>query len=178
MRLSKVTGLALFLAVILLMVVPLVNYLAAQAAAARAQPCKETLRHVAAGIAMYCQDYDEYYPIAARWTVDVTPYIKFSAIPPCPMDGAQKDSYALNVNVSGRPLHSIPNPAALPVLFESNLHAPNAAGGPNAAAAPGRHVDGNHYTFADATVRWLATPPGFGAPYVHPRVSGRGSDEP
>jgi prepilin-type processing-associated H-X9-DG protein len=93
----------------------------------------------------------------------------------CPSDTAPAPScrYALNSALGGGRLKRVSDPAATVLLFESDLHIPNAAGGPEVVAPPRHELksDGSwsspkagNYVFADGHVKALPAVPAFGNP--------------
>jgi prepilin-type processing-associated H-X9-DG protein len=156
--------------------------------AARTTTCKSNLKQLSAALLLYAADHDDRLP-ARAWTDAIQSYI-----PPrvgdrsdptlgrrlrCPSDivGSPAPSYAVNSSTCGR--KAVNSPASVVLLFESNLHRRNAAGGRETVARPARHPlagspDGNVYAFLDGHVKWLREAPDF----AYPPDSGRAGNRP
>jgi prepilin-type processing-associated H-X9-DG protein len=134
--------------------VALAAWVSAQQGDRAAITCVSNLRQLSTAMLMYNQDYDEMYPPAERWSPGILPYHKNTSILNCPADTG-KPSYAMNRNLSMGSIAKVTRPADWILLFESNLHKPNAAGTKEAVANPPRHNGGNNWAYADGHVKWL-----------------------
>lgn len=135
--------------------------------------CMSNMKQLSLGLMMYVQDYDEKFPPVIQWTPGVEPYVKNRDIYHCPSDPGQH-SYAMNANLCCGSLAAVAEPAKITMLFESNLHKPNAAGTATVVAKPPRHEGMNNYSFTDGHVKAFAAPPAFGRPLLPPAVNDSG----
>ncbi len=81
---------------------------------ARRMSCLSNMKMLALSVSMYCQDYDERMPHAAKSQDQTYPYFKNGQILACPEGG----TYAMNDKLSGRLLWEIPDPARTILLYE------------------------------------------------------------
>jgi prepilin-type processing-associated H-X9-DG protein len=137
--------------------------------------CRSNLRQLSAGLQMYSQDYDGYYPGAGEWDTLAWPYVKNEIAYRCREDvrahrrawegtPRAKNSYAFNPNLDQRPVKSVPRPESTVALFESDLHVAGANGLSGAVASPPRHKGVNYFGFVDGHVKWQVTTADFGEP--------------
>jgi prepilin-type N-terminal cleavage/methylation domain-containing protein/prepilin-type processing-associated H-X9-DG protein len=130
--------------------------------AARSTSCKNNVKQLATGWAMYAQDYDETtVPIrilgagttAFRWNEIIQPYVKNMQVLTCPSNSRKGIAYTYNFSSggpNGRALAAIPLPAQTPIYidaFGSNdplqslcFIIPGGTGGPNTII--GRRLNG------------------------------------
>jgi prepilin-type processing-associated H-X9-DG protein len=122
--------------------------------------CPSNLKQLATGFAMYQQDYDGRFPPCAGWGSALQPYVKNEALMRCPEDD-KRWSYALNSNLDRALISDIRSPERIALLFDSDLHTPNACGLAKDAVF-NRHNGGANWAFVDGHVRRLEAAPAFG----------------
>jgi prepilin-type processing-associated H-X9-DG protein len=115
------------------------------------------LKQIELGILQYAEDHDETYPDAANWIDEILPYLgNRDAVFHDPSAPAGENwSYALNSNLSGKPLAQFDAPADTVAVFESNADTKNASDTGESVPIPGRHMGGTDYAFADGHVKWF-----------------------
>jgi prepilin-type processing-associated H-X9-DG protein len=91
--------------------------------AAKRAACTSNMKQLAMAMLMYSQDYDGKFPIAARWDVDIQPYIKNTVVLRCPAR-PYPNGYAFNSLLSGVDSNRLVSPASVPMLFESSSGSP------------------------------------------------------
>ena len=126
---------------------------------ARRASCQSNLKQLGLGVAQYTQDYDERMPLDARWSGNISPYIKSEQVFRCASDagedaGARRAlSYAFNGNGAARGLSNFSAPAATVTLFEISSNSPDMAiyvSAPQIVGDIGCAYFGNgYYAFAD-----------------------------
>ena len=112
-------------------------------AQAREAVCMNNMTQLGLGLMMYAADHEDKFPEASAWCDALTKSGSVPGVPvfQCPEAMSLKCGYALNENLSGLTLDSIPSPAETVLLFESDVGW-NAAGGPEAMISKPRHPDG------------------------------------
>lgn len=145
--------------------------------AARTAACRSNLKQLAGALRLYAEDADGRLPPVAVWSDAVRsnlpePSDSYAAdiarVLTCPGDNVGTgNSYAMNEALSGLALVKASDPTAIVLLFESNLHVPNAAGSAKDLAVPERHPSSpgnrnNNFAFLDGHVKWSEDPPPFG----------------
>lgn len=130
-----------------------VNY--ARPAAQRAA-CASNMKQLAAGLMMYCQDYDGKFPVAARWDTDVMPYIKNMTVLRCPARPVP-NGYAFNSRLSTVDSTRLANAANVPMFFESSMGSPGTADPLTSFLAP--HNGNGGVAYADGHVQFVTKAP-------------------
>lgn len=118
--------------------------------------CLSNMKQLAAGLMMYCQDYDGKFPIAARWDTDLMPYIKNTNVLRCPSRPSM-NGYAFNSRLSGVDSNHLASSAAVPMLFESSVGSPGTADPLTSFLMP--HDGSGAIAFADGHVKLVTTAP-------------------
>jgi prepilin-type processing-associated H-X9-DG protein len=117
--------------------------------------CMSNMKQLALGVLMYCQDYDEQFPIADRWCETTMPYIKNESCYTCPSDDAPW-SYAINYKLSRQALGKVESPAYTVMLFETEPSRKNAydkgAQPGDSMALPPRHGEVSNFAWTDGHV--------------------------
>lgn len=114
------------------------------------QQCLSNVKQIAMAMLMYSQDYDE-MQVGNGWTDSLLPYVKAAAVFRCPevaRDGGPA-GYAMNEEISGKPLSSVQNPASTAAVFDSTLEGSAPVGAWTAVPDPPRHPDGNSISYVD-----------------------------
>jgi prepilin-type processing-associated H-X9-DG protein len=140
--------------------VPLLGTLGLPREGAKAPNCRSNLKQLATGFSMYQQDYDGRFPPCASWSSVLQPYVKNDAFMRCPQDH-QSWSYAFNSNLDRALISDVRSPDRVTLLFESDIHTPNACGLAKDAVF-NRHDAGANWAFVDGHVHWLPVAPVFG----------------
>lgn len=122
--------------------------------------CQSNLKQLATGFAMYQQDYDGRFPPCATWSSVLRAYTKNDALMRCPKD-PKRWSYAFNSNLDRVLISDIPSPDRIALLFDSDIHTPNACGLAKDAVF-NRHYGAANWAFVDGHIRSLKTAPPFG----------------
>jgi prepilin-type processing-associated H-X9-DG protein len=122
--------------------------------------CQSNLKQLATGFAMYQQDYDGRFPPCSQWSAVLQAYVKNDALMRCPKD-SKRWSYGFNANLDRALISDIPSPDRIALLFDSDLHTPNACGLARDAVFK-RHNGGANWAFVDGHIRWLTAAPAFG----------------
>ena len=81
---------------------------------ARQESCLANEKQIVLAMAMYCQDFDEHYPMSSNWQDAIIPYIKNDQILLCPSGGG----YEYNKNLSLFPFDKIRQPSTTGALYE------------------------------------------------------------
>jgi len=120
--------------------------------------CSGNMRKL--GIAFICYEADHgRFPDADRWVDQVCPYVKDWDAFRCPEDSSgQRSSYAMNKNLSRRPLKEIENTHSTVLLYETIRPGKNPAGTGKDILPQGRHsiklwakIRPHYFVFADGT---------------------------
>ncbi len=128
---------------------------------ARKATCQCNMKNLAFSMQLYTQDYDQRFAPVGTWTTSLFPYVKSQAGYCCPTvspgmrapAGATVPSdYAYNAALGSTRIDKVASPAQSVVFFEGTPS--SAAGGPRDVAAPGRHLGGNSFVFADGHIKW------------------------
>lgn len=122
--------------------------------------CGENQRHLAQGILMYAQDYDEHLPIAGKWMDASSPYVGNKLDFRCPgvvRRHQEGFGYGFNSDLSSRAVPTIKNPSMTPLIYDSEDRRWNATGPGLREEADARrhsyhHIGKNFYTFLDGHV--------------------------
>lgn len=64
--------------------------------------CINNMKHLALGLIMYSNDWDEMLPPADRWSEAISPYIKSTSLYVCPQAPQLRCGYALNRVIAGK----------------------------------------------------------------------------
>lgn len=138
------------------------------AAQANRQTCEEQLRQIASAIQLYSASSDDMLPDPAKWLDQVSIYLPNPPRLHCPEDPKPGISYAMNRNLAGKRRREIANPSAVPLVYESTLHARNASDTGQSYPASAWHDAGNLVLYLDGSVRLTVTKPSFDAPSAPP----------
>jgi len=138
------------------------------AAQANRQACEEQLRQLSSAIQLYAASSDDMLPDPARWLDQIAMYLPQPARLHCPADAKPGVSYAMNRNLAGKRRREVANPTMVPLLFESGLHARNAADTGQSWPDPAWHPGGVLVLYLDGSVRLTAAKPSFEAPKAPP----------
>jgi hypothetical protein len=138
------------------------------AAQATRQACEEQLRQISSAIQLYAAASDDMLPDPSRWLDQIAMYLPQPAKLHCPGDPKGGVSYAMNRNLAGKRRRDIANPAMVPLVHESTLHARNAADTGQSWPGSAWHVGGNLVLYLDGSVRLTAAKPSFDAPKAPP----------
>ncbi len=122
----------------------------------------ENLKIISLALVQYTQDHDEFYPDAAHWMDELSPYIKDKTVFFDPFQpNAQRYGYAFNRNCSGKTIAAFAEPAEVVSIFDSTLGTQNASDtGQSLALRPIQRIGESSstaysgYSFADGHVRW------------------------
>ena len=134
--------------------------------AAMKSACYSNLKQLSTGFLMYSVDYDDTAMPAENWHSALEPYTKNTTLFHCRK--AQHDSdqsafgYAYNVTLSKSKLPAEGKRGKTVLFFDSTVLTPNATGGKEIVARPGRHAGTNNFAFLDNTVKGIkdGTDPG------------------
>lgn len=135
--------------------------------------CQTNLKLIGLGMMQYVRDYDEKYPVAARWADDLVPYSinhnsparTYENLFRCPTSASY---YAFNGFYTQLSMTADETPATSPLAYDVSAghNAPNLSGSgslwpisPVHEFGPKR---GNNVLFADAHVKMVSAKPGFG----------------
>ena len=110
---------------------------------AKGAACRSNLKQISQATLLYAEDHDGRLPPADRWGSAVPR--QSSAILSCPTHGWELPGYAMSWDMSSRLVRSIPDPTSAPLVFDSDLTGPNAAGSLADLPSPPRH--GGTWTF-------------------------------
>lgn len=131
---------------------------------ARKSTCQSNLKQLGLAMLQYCRDYDEMFPMAAKWDA-LSPYAKNSELFHCP---SASNGYAMNTHLSHANMARVTHPATTPALYDSMLGRKNAHDTGASWPSPPRHLEGNNMLYTDAHVKWLRQAPTFD-PLPRPR---------
>jgi prepilin-type processing-associated H-X9-DG protein len=123
---------------------------------ARLATCSSNLRQLVQAQQLYAQDNGDRFPAAARWGDALRPYASSPELFRCPsVDRSQGFGYAMNVRLSRKEVKALPNPAQVPLLYDSSNLAWNAHDPVTSLPNPPRHGGNkvNNIAFADGTAR-------------------------
>jgi prepilin-type processing-associated H-X9-DG protein len=102
---------------------------------ARQVSCLSNCKQMGLAAMMYMQDYDETLPPKnAKWTELYTPYIKNPDVYRCPAVRSAPYGYAMNPEPLGQKLEKIKDPAAIKLLYDSDVTGPDTLAAPEAIA--------------------------------------------
>jgi len=138
------------------------------AAQANRQACEEQLRQLSSALQLYATSSDDMLPDPARWLDQIAMYLPQPPHLHCPADPKAGVSYAMNRNLAGKRRREIADPKMVPLLFESGLHARNAADTGQSWPDPAWHAGGVLVLYLDGSVRLTAARPSFEAPKAPP----------
>lgn len=116
--------------------------------------CAAQLKQLSTALQMYCQDNDGRLPPGDAWADGLLRYTRDSDLLICPSRPGLLSGYAFRSEFARLPLNRIPVPEETPLLFESVLGVPNAAGGLESFTAP--HRGKGNVVFADGHVKSYA----------------------
>lgn len=126
------------------------------------QSCLSKVKQLGIVAMMYAQDHDETLPEADKWMDQLLPYLMNNEdILKCPAAPELEYGYAMNEALSGMKLDNVKDVSATVLFFESALGTRNASGGPAAVCEPGRHNEGNNYSYVDGHAQWSTSVPSF-----------------
>jgi hypothetical protein len=118
---------------------------------ARQTACFQNLHAIGSGLLLYAQDWDDTFPLAARWgdaaAGKVNPELARTMFHCAEAHSAY--GYGFNINLDRLP---VPKPIFAEqtvMLFEANASSRNAAGDRSLVAHPARHLGTDSYAFAD-----------------------------
>ena len=114
------------------------------------------LRTIGIALTQYVQDNDEFYPRAAHWMDDLSPYLKDKTVLFDPFQpGARRYGYALNRTCSGKSLAAFAHPWETIAVFDSTLGTRNASDTSESLRVSGTGgMSGSNYLFVDEHVKW------------------------
>ncbi len=117
------------------------------------------LKAIGIALTQCVQDHDEFYPHAAHWMDDLSPYLKDKAVLFDPFQpGARRYGYALNRNCSGKSLAAFAHPWETIAVFDSTLGTRNASDmGQSLRVTIAGNMSGGSYLFVDGHVKWNRT---------------------
>ncbi|MBM3496971.1 MAG: hypothetical protein FJX72_22010 [Armatimonadetes bacterium] len=130
-----------------------VSLVGSQLHANRASACRQHLRLLARGMALYALDWDERLPLAGSWGAAVREHLsspEASDAFRCP-SSSSPFGYAFNSAVSGIRLTSTSPPSRVVVLFECDARSLNTSGGRDLLVRAPRHAI-DYYLYADLDV--------------------------
>jgi prepilin-type processing-associated H-X9-DG protein len=99
--------------------------------------CMANLRVMSSAMLVYSEDNDGRLPPAATWC-DILPDNR-EYNPTCPKALDHRFGYAVSKALSGTQVKAIPTPGAAPLIFDSRIKGPNAAGDLSSLPDPPRH---------------------------------------
>lgn len=147
--------------------------------AAQMRDCQSNLKAIGLAMSQYMRDYDEKYPVAARWMDDLKPYANYSAKlrklsydqqMSCPTSGA---FYAYNRFYSGLNQALDDTVEETPLAFDVATGARNFSDDGGLWPLPPVHQigfeRGNNVLFADGHVKWMREKPLFRALSSNPK---------
>jgi len=136
-----VAGIAVSLAVLLVLAGSVLSAHNRQRERVMQTMCNSQMKQLAIGTLLYAQDHNLYLPDAANWQQELAPYIRARQ---CPKGG----TYAMNPKLSRMHMSQLPDHGVTTVLFyeadDSGKPLPKAHG-----------PEGANYAFADGHVKWL-----------------------
>lgn len=123
--------------------------------------CLMNLRSIGAGLLLYAEATDGRLPYRdVGWMDSLTEYVNGDLVFACPVQRRMDPrtyGYAMNEDLVGKPLKSIPDHTKAPVVFDSNRIERNAFAGIGSLPDPGRHANGrkNSVLFLDGRTEAL-----------------------
>jgi prepilin-type processing-associated H-X9-DG protein len=120
-----------------------------------ATDCLSNLKQLAVAALMWAQDHDEVLPPAANWGPELLPYLKNDQVFRCPEAPELACGYAYNLEVAGRKLADIAQPAEAVLFYESTIGRLDAADKGESQPQPGRHQGANNLAYVDGHAKWL-----------------------
>ena len=126
--------------------------------------CLRNVKVMGLGCLMYSEDYDNRFPLTARWMDDLQGYVKSEATLHCPSFshplGNSKEAlakvpygYAMNRFLSGSNAVKLAEPHEKPLIYESIELGRDVSGFLTDVPNPGRHGGSNEFAFADGHAR-------------------------
>lgn len=122
--------------------------------------CQSRLKQMGFAMGLYVRDYDEVFPIAAKWDA-LSPYARGNELFHCP---SVPNGYAMNTHLDRASASAITNPATMPEFFDSTIGRKNAHDTGQSWPSPPRHSRGNGVVFVDGHAAWLSRRPAFTPP--------------
>lgn len=128
--------------------------------AAHKSQCQSNVKRLSMGMLMYSHDFDEHFPVSARWTDLIAPelrkdssYVKSADGDPFGCPAAQTPaSYGMNAALSRTSLATISAPSETVLLFEADGPIRSFSGGANNVAWS-RHLEAPNFAYADGHVK-------------------------
>jgi len=117
----------------------------------------KNLRDIGIALTLYTQDHDEFFPDAAHWMDELSPYLKDKTVFFDPFQpGARHYGYAFNRNCSGKSLAAFAHPWETIAVFDSTLGTRNASNtGQSLRGAAEGTTRGSNYLLVDGHVKHL-----------------------
>ena len=112
--------------------------------------CRANVKQMAMAMEMYAADYEDRLPPAERWHEVLSPYLMNTNVYICPARPDLPRGYAMNARLSAAPRSAVVGEGQAPLLFETDVRRPRAAGSPADAAY--RHPGGAFFGYADGSV--------------------------
>jgi len=110
----------------------------------RRMSCLSNMKQLDMGLLFYQNDNNDFMPKAAKWADSAHPYIEFESVYRCPAIRPEKDAFghAFYSPMSEKKTAKLPNPAGVPILFDSTDLSWNANGPLSLIPPAGRHPGG------------------------------------
>jgi prepilin-type processing-associated H-X9-DG protein len=118
----------------------------------RKAACQSNLKELDLAVLMYCQDFDQRFPMAYNWSDAVYPYVMNQEVYVCPSMPYMPCGYAYNVYLDRLELKKLKRPSNTVVSWDA-VGGWNLAG--DATLADPRHDGGLNLAFSDGHVKWL-----------------------
>jgi prepilin-type processing-associated H-X9-DG protein len=117
----------------------------------------KNLRDIGIALTQYTQDNDEFFPDAAHWMDELSPFLKDKTVFLDPFQpGARRYGYAFNRKCSGKALAAFAHPWETVAVFDSTLGTRNASDtGQSLRASAGGTTLGSNYLLVDGHVKYL-----------------------
>jgi hypothetical protein len=112
--------------------------------------CLSRVKQVAIGMAIYATDYNDRFPLAAKWMDDMYPYVKQETIFHCSVvDPKTEYGFAMNSFLAGADTNKLDEPAEMHLMYESRGLQKNLSEYLPSFPIPPRHGLVNFVAFAD-----------------------------
>lgn len=108
--------------------------------ASKTSACMSNLKRASLGMMMYANDNDDRFALRDEWCDAIYPYTKQADILQCPVMATGTYGYAFNGALSSATFEKVPQPGAVPMIYESVNPIRNASDLVTSLPKPGRHI--------------------------------------